>query len=105
MTAKSIREYAEIMRQRYIKSAKKEKGKILDEFIKVTGYHRKSAVRVLLKMAKPANKLRGRPASYSSVLQPLKSIWEASDRLCSKTPPTLHPRDDSGPQTPGGNTH
>jgi len=84
MTAKSIQEYAEIMRQRYIKADKKEKGKILDEFIKVTGYHRKSAIRVLLKMANPPNSHRGRPASYSSVLQPLKSIWEASDRLCSR---------------------
>jgi len=84
MTAKSIQEYAAIMRQRYLKAAKKEKGKILDEFIKVTGYHRKSAIRVLLKRAQLPNNRRGRPASYSSVLQPLKSIWEASDRLCSR---------------------
>jgi len=84
MTAKSIQEYAEIMRKRYIKAGKKEKGKILDEFIKVTGYHRKSAIRVLLKRSQPKNSQRGHPTSYSSVLQPLKSIWEASDRLCSR---------------------
>jgi hypothetical protein len=74
MTTKSIQEYAEIMRQRYIKEDKKEKGKILDEFIKVTGYHRKSAIRVLLKIAKSPHSRRGRPSSYSSVVQPLKSI-------------------------------
>src|SRR5512139_2553201 len=84
MTSKSIQEYTVIMRQRYIKAGKKEKGKILDEFIKVTGYHRKSAVRVLLKRAKPPISRRGRPASYSCVLHPLKFIWEASDRLCSR---------------------
>ena len=72
------------MRKRYFKADKKEKGKILDEFLKVTGYHLKSAIRVLLKMANHPNNRRGRPASYGSVLQPLKSIWEASDRLCSK---------------------
>jgi hypothetical protein len=84
MTAKSIQEYAAIMRQRYIKADKKEKGKILDEFIKVTGYHRKSAIRALLKITKPPNSHRGRLGKYSAVLQPLRSIWEASDRLCSR---------------------
>ena len=84
MTLNSIQEYAEIMRERYLQAAKKEKGKILDEFIKVTGYHRKAAIRVLRKKSQSAVSCRGRPASYGSLLQPLKSIWEISDRLCSR---------------------
>lgn len=84
MTLNSVREYTEVMRGRYLKAAKKEKGKILDEFIKVTGYHRKAAIRVLLKRPKPMSSRRGRPARYSALLPPLKVIWEASDRLCSR---------------------
>ncbi|MDR0387654.1 MAG: hypothetical protein LBH57_06415, partial [Treponema sp.] len=34
-------------RPRYQKAAKKEKQVLLDEFTRLTGYHRKSAVRVL----------------------------------------------------------
>jgi len=84
MTPGSKREYIEIMRGRYLKADKKEKGKILDEFIKVTGYHRKAAIRVMIKKVKSGISRRGRPSSYRAVLQPLRSIWEASDRLCSK---------------------
>ena len=84
MTLNSIREYTEIMRGRYLKADKKEKGKILDEFIKVTSYNRKAVIRVLLKKPELGISQRGRPTSYGTVLQSLKSIWEISDRLCSK---------------------
>jgi hypothetical protein len=84
MTLNSKREYIEIMRARYLKADKKEKGQILDEFIKVTGYHRKAAIRVLTKKVKSGISHKGRPTRYNAVLQPLRSIWEASDRLCSK---------------------
>jgi hypothetical protein len=47
MTRASIREYVEAVRGRYLRSPKTEKGKILDEFTKVTGYHRKAAIRLL----------------------------------------------------------
>jgi len=84
MTPNSKREYIEIMRARYLKADKKEKGKILDEFIKVTGYHRKAAIRVLTKKVKSGISHKGRPTRYNTVHQPLRTIWEASDRLCSK---------------------
>ena len=84
MTLKSIQEYVAAIRGRYRKGSRSEKGKILDEFVKVTGYHRKAAIRVLLKKVKSGVSQRGRPPSYSAVLQPLKTIWEISDRLCSK---------------------
>jgi hypothetical protein len=84
MTLKSIKEYAAAIRDRYLSGNKEEKGQILDEFVKVTGYHRKAAIRLLTATAHPAMGHRGRPAQYRSTLPYLKSIWEASDRLCSK---------------------
>lgn len=47
MTRNSIREYIEAIRWRYLRATKKQKGKILEEFVQVTGYHRKSAIRLL----------------------------------------------------------
>lgn len=84
MTSSSVREYAAAIRDRYRKGDKEAKGKILDEFVKVTGYHRKAAIRLLCKPARVAVRHRGRPGEYQAVFEPLKLIWEASDRLCSK---------------------
>lgn len=86
MTRQSINEYLKAIRERYHTASKEEKGKILDEFTKVTGMHRKAAIR-LLNRAIPhsAQKRRGRRRGYNTeVVKNLKAIWEASDRLCSK---------------------
>jgi len=77
-------EYATALKDRYQRSNRVGKGKILDEFVRVTGYHRKAAIRLLLKVPKRPGGHRGRPDCYGVVLQPLQAIWEASDRLCSK---------------------
>ena len=84
MTRGSVREYMAAVRDRYRSADKMDKGKILDEFVRVTGYHRKSAIRVLLSTPKQSGGRCGRPARYRAVLPPLRAIWEASDRLCSK---------------------
>lgn len=86
MTRTSIREYTEALRWRYLGSSKKDKGKILDEFSKVTGYHRKAVIRLLHRQNQPgANKKRGRPRQYGAVVVgALRLAWEATDRLCSK---------------------
>ncbi len=47
MTRGSILEYTEAVRWRYLNARKKDKGRILDEFIRVTGYHRKAVIRLL----------------------------------------------------------
>ena len=90
MTRGSIREYTEAVRGRYLRTSKKEKGKILDEFTKITGCHRKAAIRLLRRGNQPrANRNRGRPRQYSpAVAGALRVVWEATDRLCSKR---LHP--------------
>ena len=86
MTRMSIKEYTEAIRWRYLRSAKVDKGKILDEFVEVTGYHRKAAIRLLHQISKPrVKKKQGRPRKYNSaVVDALKVAWEATDRLCSK---------------------
>ena len=85
VTRESIREYAAAVRPRYWRAGKEERGRILDEFCQTTGYHRKSAVRLLNQRAAPTGPRRGRVAIYGpDVAAALRQVWEASDRLCSK---------------------
>lgn len=84
MTRGSVMEYAAVVGERYRKAGRKEKGKILDEFVQVTGRHRKAAIRMLTRGPRPPGGRRGRPGRYKAMVQPLKVVWEASDRLCSK---------------------
>jgi hypothetical protein len=85
MTRASVREYAEAVRERYFYASKKEKGKILDEFTKVTGCHRKAAIRLLCRGYRKMSKKQGRPRQYgAAVTEALKVAWDATDRLCSK---------------------
>jgi len=86
VTRRSTLEYAQAVRLRYLRASKVEKGEILDEFIQVTGQHRKAAIRLLNRTNQPrTGKRRGRPRKYgSNVAGMLKAIWEASDRLCSR---------------------
>lgn len=90
MTRGSIREYVEAVRERYFLASKREKSKILDEFTKVIGCHRKAAIRLLRRVNQPrAGKKSGRPRQYgAAVVGALRVAWEATDRLCSKR---LHP--------------
>jgi hypothetical protein len=84
MTRGSIKEYTAAIRERYRSANKARKSEMLDEFVRVTGYHRKAAIRMLLSAPKRHAGHRGRPGRYGVVLEPLRAIWEASDRLCSK---------------------
>jgi len=86
MTRDSIHEYTEAVRWRYLNAGKQEKGRILDEFIQVTGYHRKSAIRLLRRKGSPKRgQRRGRRRRYGpEAIDALRKVWEASDRLCSK---------------------
>jgi hypothetical protein len=86
VTRCSILEYTEAVRERYLRSTKKMKTKILDEFVAVTGLHRKAAIRLLNRGSRPSGKKRsGRPRLYGlESMAALKVAWEATDRLCSK---------------------
>ena len=86
MTRGSIQEYTKAVQLRYLNAKKEGKGKILDEFIQVTGYHRKAAIRLLhRKGSQKRQQRRGRRRRYGyEAVDALRKLWEASDRLCSK---------------------
>jgi len=86
MTRGGVKEYIEAVRERYLKANRKGKGQILDEVTKVTGYHRKAAIRLLRRSWKgKAVGRRGRTRKYGiEVVAALKGAWETSDRMCSK---------------------
>jgi len=63
------------------------KRRILDEFVAVTGYHRKYAIRLLNSVTRTTvcRKRRGRSSLYDeAVREALIVLWEASDRVCGK---------------------
>lgn len=65
MNRESIREYAVRQRERYVNAGRREKSRILDEVVTVTGYHRKAAVRLLSgKRRTKERKSPGRPVVY-----------------------------------------
>lgn len=71
--------------QRYRGASRVEKSRILDEFVAVTGYHRKHAVRLLSSTPRCPRPTRSRPCIYDdAVREALIVLWEASDRVCGK---------------------
>jgi hypothetical protein len=80
------RELIQAVTQRYRAASIDEKRRILDEFVAVTGYHRKHAIRVLNNSDGTApSPRRGRLRLYDeAVRQALLVFWEASDRVCGK---------------------
>ena len=78
--------------ERYQQSTAAEKGWILDEFVALTGYHRKHAIRVLNGNAPTPAARRGRRCLYDeAVTEGLVVLWEASDRVCGKRLKALLP--------------
>ena len=76
------------IRDRYRASSKREKSRILDEFIAVTGHPRKHGIRLLGQSSddgeqQPAVK-KGRRIYDESVRQAVIVVWEAADRICGK---------------------
>ena len=86
MTRRSILEYADAIRGRYLRAPKKVKTRILEEFVATTGLHRKAAIRLLNRRSRPVvQRKSGRPRLYPlEVAAALRVTWEAADRLCSK---------------------
>ena len=75
------------IRDRYQRSTKRDKGRILDEFTAVTGLHRKHAIRILAgsdgeREQQPS--LAGRRIYDEAVREAVIVVWEASDRICGK---------------------
>ena len=78
-------ELVRAIRDRYGLSSKAERRRILDEFIAVTGYHRKHAIRILNSGASADRRRIPRSRLYDeAVRQAILVLWEASDRICGK---------------------
>ncbi len=80
------RELIEAVAARYRAAGRKQKKEILDEFVKVTGFHRKHAIRALkksLKQGPPEPRQRARIYD-EAVREALTIVWEAADRICGK---------------------
>jgi len=70
--------------ERYRAGNRRSKGQILDEFVAVTGFHRKHAMRLLRRKgsAEVSASRVDRRVYGEAVKTALLVPWEASDRLC-----------------------
>jgi 5S rRNA maturation endonuclease (ribonuclease M5) len=91
MSPESKKHYFLRIAPRYQNASKKDKSRILQEFCQVCGYHRKYAISKLCSFKKgprkqsPRNK-PGRKSQYHhpDLIEALKSIWIATNLICSK---------------------
>ena len=84
----SRRELTQALAERYAGSTRSQKQQILEEFTKVTGFHRKHAIRVLNHTVRELASGLERPARSrvynEAVREALTVLWEAADRICGK---------------------
>lgn len=87
------RELVRAIGERYRAGAVDAKARILDEFVAVTGYHRKHSIRVLNSTAGAT--VAARPPRLrlydEAVREGLIVLWEAADRICGKRLKALLP--------------
>ena len=71
---------------RYVAGTRQEKHLILNEFVALTGFHRKHAMRLLrVDASKAKNGSRPERRLYNEAVRTaLIVMWEASDRICGK---------------------
>ena len=84
------KELKSALARRYRISSRVEKGRILDEFVAVTGYHRKHAMR-LVRCDPDGRQTAGR-RNRSRIYQDVERdalilLWEAADRVCGSSTP------------------
>lgn len=84
MTKKFRMSYLNAIYQRYRKASKALKTRILDEFCRVCGYHRKYAISKLRSWTEPSVAKTARPRPHpktydSQVLRIVTAIWEAAN--------------------------
>lgn len=86
------RELTAAVGQRYTEASRAEKVQILDEFVVVTGFHRKHAMRLLRGDIGQSSVRRTRRRIYEEAERnALVVLWEAWDRICSKRLKALLP--------------
>jgi hypothetical protein len=84
--AETRRELVQALGERYRTVGLQEIRRILDEFVALTGYHRKHAIRALNGDDAASTSFKcGRRRLYDdAVREMLIVLWEASDRICGK---------------------
>jgi hypothetical protein len=86
------KELVAALQLRYSSAAFGDRIKILDEFVALTGYHRKHAIRLLREKASTTQGTPARNRLYDeAVRQALIVLWEAADRICGKRLKALIP--------------
>ena len=93
MNLKAKRELVRVVSEKYQCAEKRDKRKILDQFVAVTGYHRKHSIRLLNSTAELVAPRRARRFRVydEAVKEALVVLWEASDRICGKRLKALLP--------------
>lgn len=84
---KARRELVRVIAERYRAATKLEKARILDEFVSLSGHHRKHAIRLLTapRGSESAGTTITRPRIYDEAVRlALVVLWEAADRICGK---------------------
>ena len=86
INAETRQDLLQAIRERYRSGLKEEKLRILNEFVAVTGYHRKHAIRLFNARAVTSGIVRRArlPVYDDAVRAAIVVLWEASDRVCSK---------------------
>jgi len=111
MSRSSVHDLAAALAQRYQVANRAQRKEILDEFLALTNYHRKSAIRILASAREEAKRAgsgravppravrgsnnatcppkqqgrRGRPRVYDpEVVAALQALWESADYICSR---------------------
>ena len=85
LSVKTNNELIMALRQRYEGASRTEKAKMLDEFVALSGYHRKHAIRRLQAVKAPYRMNTARKTVYDiAVIETMRVMWEAADRVCGK---------------------
>ena len=86
MSFMSKREYLIELKKKYFKARKKKKIQLLDDFCEFTGYHRKSALRLINNhLSSKWKRPRLRKKYYDQpVIDALLILWMACDEICAE---------------------
>src|SRR5713101_5044468 len=86
MSFRAKRELLVQVAPRYLAARHGQRSVILDEFVAVTGYERKYAIRLLLGPIRPPEPIRrSRTGHYGAALQQaLATAWSAANGICAK---------------------
>jgi hypothetical protein len=83
MTLEERRKYLQVVRKRYLKASKPERGRLLDEMEAVTCLHRKSLIRLMSGRLQRRVRRKQRGRSYGpDVDDALRVISETHDHIC-----------------------